>query len=121
MSERNDIELQAVAALKYLANVIIFMIDPSEACGWTFNQQMNLLTEVQRMFPLNPILIALNKIDITPDNQLEIARARLPNAYEIVAVDQIGVDRLLHDALEEVDLKSMKESVDDYLKTLSGE
>jgi nucleolar GTP-binding protein len=121
MSERNDIELQAVAALKYLANVIIFMIDPSEACGWTFDQQLNLLTEVQRMFPLTPLLIALNKIDITPDRQLEIARARLPNAYEIVAVNQIGVDQLLQDALEEVDLKSMQESVDDYLKTLSGE
>jgi len=121
MSERNDIELQAVAALKYLANVIIFMIDPSEACGWTFEQQLNLLNEVQRMFPLNPLLIALNKIDITPDKQLEIARARLPNAYEIVAVNQIGIDQLLQDALEEVDLKSMRESVADYLKALSRE
>jgi nucleolar GTP-binding protein len=121
MSERNDIELQAVAALKYLANVIIFMIDPSEACGWTFDQQLNLLNEVQRMFPLNPLLIALNKIDITPDSQLEIARARLPNAYEIVAVNQTGVEQLLQDALEEVDLKPMQESVDDYLKSLSRE
>jgi nucleolar GTP-binding protein len=121
MSERNDIELQAVAALKYLANVIIFMIDPSEACGWTFDQQLNLLNEVQRMFPLNPLLIALNKIDITPDSQLEIARTRLPNAYEIVAVNQIGVEQLLQDALEEVDLKPMQESVDDYLKSLSRE
>lgn len=121
MSERNEIELQAVAALKYLANVIIFMIDPSETCGWTFNQQLNLLNEVQRMFPLNPLLVALNKVDITPDSQLEIARARLPNAYEIVAINQIGVDQLLKDALEDVDLKSMQESIDDYLKTLSGE
>jgi len=121
MSERNEIELQAVAALKYLANVIIFMIDPSETCGWTFNQQLNLLTEVRRMFPLNPLLVALNKVDITPDGQLEIARARLPNAYEIVAINQIGIDQLLQDALEEVDLKSMQESIDDYLKTLSGE
>jgi len=121
MSERNEIELQAVAALKYLANVIIFMIDPSETCGWTFNQQLNLLTEVRRMFPLNPLLVALNKVDITPDNQLEIARARLPNAYEIEAINQIGIDQLLQDALEEVDLKSMQESIDDYLKTLSGE
>lgn len=121
MSERNEIELQAVAALKYLANVIIFMIDPSETCGWTFNQQLNLLNEVQRMFPLNPLLVALNKVDITPDSQLEIARARLPNAYEIVAINQIGVDQLLQDALEDVDLKSMQESIDDYLKTLSGE
>jgi len=121
MSERNDIERQAIAALKYLANVIIFMIDPSEACGWSFEQQLNLLNEVQRMFPLNPILIALNKIDITPESQLEVARARLPNAYEIVAVNRIGVDQLLQDALEEVDLKPMQESIDEYVKSLSRE
>jgi nucleolar GTP-binding protein len=121
MSERNAIELQAIAALKYLANVIIFMIDPSEACGWSFEQQLNLLNEVQRMFPLNPLLIALNKIDITPESQLEVARKRLPNAYEIVAVNRIGVDRLLQDALEEVDLKPMQETIDEYLKSLSRE
>jgi nucleolar GTP-binding protein len=121
MSERNEIELQAIAALKYLANVIIFMIDPSEACGWTFDQQLNLLSEVQRMFPLNPLLVALNKIDITPESQLKVARDRLPNAYEIIAVNRIGVDQLLEDALEEVDLKSTQESVHDYLKSLSRE
>jgi nucleolar GTP-binding protein len=121
MGERNDIELQAVAALKYLANVIIFMIDPSEACGWTFKQQLNLLNEVQRMFPLTPILVALNKIDITPEEQLRVAREQLPNAYEIVAVDQIGVESLLQDALEEVDLKPMQEKIDEYLESLSRE
>jgi 50S ribosomal subunit-associated GTPase HflX len=73
------------------------------------------------MFPLNPILIALNKIDITPESQLEAARARLPNAYEIVAVNRIGVDQLLQDALEEVDLKPMQETIDEYLKSLSRE
>jgi len=121
MSERNDIELQAITALKYLAKVIIFMIDPSEACGWTFNQQVTLLTEVQKMFPLNPLLIVLNKIDITPPEQLERARAKFPEAYEIIAVTNTGLDTLLKDAVDEVDLKPMQESVDGYLASLSRE
>jgi nucleolar GTP-binding protein len=119
MSERNAIELQAITALKYLANVIIFMIYPSEACGWTFEQQVTLLTEVQKMFPLNPILIALNKIDIAPPEQLEKARAKFPDAYEIVAVEGTGLEELLNDAVDEVDLKPMQESVDEYLASLS--
>lgn len=119
MSERNAIELQAITALKYLANVVIFMIDPSEACGWTFEQQVTLLTEVQKMFPLTPILIALNKIDIAPPEQLEKARAKFPNAYEIVAVEGTGLEELLKDAVDEVDLKPMQESVDEYLASLS--
>lgn len=118
MAERNDIELQAITALKYLANVIIFMIDPSEACGWTFEQQVTLLSEVQKMFPLNPILIALNKIDIAPPEQLEKARTKFPDAYEIIAVEGKGLDTLLQDAVDEVDLKPMQESVDDYLAAL---
>ena len=118
MTERNAIELQAITALKYLANVIIFMIDPSEACGWTFDQQVTLLSEVQKMFPVNPILIALNKIDIAQPESLEKARAKFPDAYEIVAVEGTGLDILLKDAVDEVDLKPMKESVDDYLASL---
>jgi len=121
MAERNEIELQAITALKYLANVIIFMIDPSEACGWSFDQQVTLLSEVQKMFPLNPILIALNKIDISPPEQLEKARSKFPNAYEIIAVEGTGLDELLKDAVDEVDLKPMQESVDDYLASLARE
>jgi nucleolar GTP-binding protein len=121
MTERNEIELQAITALKYLANVIIFMIDPSETCGWTFDQQVSLLNEVKKMFPLNPLLIALNKIDITPPEQLEKARAKFPNAYEIIAYDATGVDTLLKDAVDEVDLTPMEESVDEYLASLQRE
>ena len=118
MTQRNEIELQAITALKYLARVIIFILDPSETCGWTFDQQITLLNEVRKMFPLTPLLIALNKVDITPREQLERARSLLSNYYEIVAVDNVGVDELLRDAVKEVDLKSMEESVEDYLKSL---
>jgi len=118
MTERNDIERQAITALKYLARVIIFILDPSETCGWNIDQQRALLDEVRRMFPLSPLLIALNKVDITPEEQLERARTTFPNAYEIVAPENIGVEELLHDAVDEIDLKPMQESVDDYLQSL---
>ena len=90
MAERNEIEREAIAALKYLAHVIIFMIDPSETCGWTLEQQLNLLKEVRRMFPLNPLLVVLNKVDITPPEQLGKARAEVPDVYEIIANDRCG-------------------------------
>jgi nucleolar GTP-binding protein len=119
MAKRNEIEREAIAALKYLAHVIIFMIDPSEACGWTFDQQLNLLSEVQKMFPLNPLLIVLNKVDITPPEKLEAARKKLPERHEIIAIEGTGVEKLMRDAVEEVDLTSLQESVDDYLASLS--
>lgn len=119
MSKRNQIEREAIAALKYLANVIIFLIDPSEACGWSFDEQFNLYEEVHRMFPVNPLIVAFNKVDITPPERLENARARMPGAHEIIAIENQGITELMKDALEEVDLSSLQESVDEYLSTLT--
>ncbi len=119
MSKRNEIERQAIAALKYLAHVIIFLIDPSEACGWTLGDQINLYNEVRRTFVMNPLFVAFNKIDITPANQLEAARKLMPDVYEIVATDGTGVEEMLRDAIEEVDLTSMEESVREFVSGLS--
>jgi nucleolar GTP-binding protein len=118
MSKRNDIERQAITALKYLAHVIVFMVDPSEACGWSIEEQLNLLNEVKRMFPLIPLLVAVNKVDITPPDNLEAIRKRLPGAYEIVATMGTGVEKLLKDAVDEVDLAPMQDAVDEYVASL---
>lgn len=118
MSKRNEIERQAITALKYLAHVIVFMIDPSEACGWSIDDQMNLLREVQRMFPIIPILICFNKIDITIPNKLEEARKLVPDAYEISATDGTGVPELLQDAVDEVDLDPLQDSIAEHVASL---
>jgi len=118
MSKRNQIERQAIAALKYLANVVIFMMDPSEACGWPFDEQINLYNEVRRMFPVSPILVVFNKVDITPPDRLEAARSKIQGAREIVASEGIGVQELMREAVDAVDLSSMQESVAKYLSAL---
>jgi nucleolar GTP-binding protein len=119
MTERNEIEREAIAALKYLAHVIIFMMDPSEACGWKLEDQLHLYQEVRKMFPLNPTLVVFNKIDITPPDQLKAARSHVPNAFEIVATDGTGVQELMREALEEVDLTSLQETVDEFVSSIS--
>lgn len=118
MSKRNDIEKQAITALKYLAHVIIFILDPSEACGWSITDQTNLLHEVQRMFPIIPILIAFNKIDISSPEKLAEAKKAVPNAYEIVAVEGTGIDELIQDAVDEVDLISLQAEIDEHRESL---
>ena len=118
MAQRNEIEREAIAALKYLAHVIIFMVDPSEACGWNLEQQLNLLAEVQKMFPMNPLLIVLNKVDITQPEMLAAAREKLPECHELIATEGIGVEKLMRDAVDEVDLTPLQETVDDYLASL---
>jgi len=118
MSKRNYIEKQAITALKYLADVIVFLIDPSEACGWNIKDQMGLLNEVRRTFPLVPTLTAFNKVDITPEDKLKEAHELLPNVYEISALSGEGVGVLLRDATGEVDVKTMDEAIEEYLESI---
>lgn len=64
IDERNNIEKQAVLALKYLTNVMVFLLDPSESCGYSMEKQLALLDSVKRGFPGVPIIVAESKSDI---------------------------------------------------------
>ena len=58
------IEQQAIAALTHLASLIMLLIDPTETCGYTKEEQHNLLTQIKKMFSTTPIIIVENKADI---------------------------------------------------------
>jgi nucleolar GTP-binding protein len=64
LEERNHIELQAISALKHVGKVILFIIDPSETCGYSLEKQMHLLEEIKKEFGI-PIIVAANKTDIS--------------------------------------------------------
>ena len=66
LSKRNKIELQAILALKYLGDVILFIIDPTETCGYTLEEQLSLKDELKNEFDI-PMLIVANKDDMADD------------------------------------------------------
>lgn len=63
ISERNDIEKQAIAALTHLADIIVFIIDPTETCGYSLNDQKNLLAQMKKMFKESVFIVVENKSD----------------------------------------------------------
>ena len=63
-SERNDIELQAILALKYLTHVMLVVLDPSETCGYSMEKQTKLLESLQGGFEGVPIIVAESKNDM---------------------------------------------------------
>jgi 50S ribosomal subunit-associated GTPase HflX len=71
------------------------------------------------MFVLNPILVVFNKVDITPPEQLEEAKKRIPEAHEMIAVEGVGVHEIMERAVDAVDLTSMEESVEEFLSEIS--
>jgi nucleolar GTP-binding protein len=64
LEERNEIELQAISALRHVGKVMLFIIDPSETCGYTLEKQMHLLEEIKKEFGI-PMIVAANKTDIS--------------------------------------------------------
>lgn len=63
LEERNAIELQAVLALRHLADVVVFLLDPSEHCGYPLERQLHLLQEIRNSFDV-PILEVEWKVDV---------------------------------------------------------
>lgn len=63
LSERNEIELQAIAALRHLRGAVLYILDPSEHCGFSLEEQQRLLEDIQAWLRL-PVLVVANKVDI---------------------------------------------------------
>jgi len=63
MEERNNIERQTIAALSHLQGVLLFILDPSEHCGYFLDSQLSLTQDIQNWISL-PMLIVANKADI---------------------------------------------------------
>jgi nucleolar GTP-binding protein len=62
--ERNAIEKQALSAMMNVADIILFILDPSEHCGYPMEVQLNLLEEVKGLIDV-PLVVVSNKSDIT--------------------------------------------------------
>ncbi len=64
MEERNEMEKKAILALRHLANIILFIVDPSEHCGYKIESQLQILSDIKSSFPEIPVIEVENKSDI---------------------------------------------------------
>jgi nucleolar GTP-binding protein len=99
LGDRNRIEMQAVTALKHLANAILFILDPSETCGYHMESQLRLLDSVRELFPGVPILVVENKVDImdSGSERLKMSAASGAGVPEVMAALRESVKHLEKD------------------------
>lgn len=50
LEERNIIEMQAVTALAHLRAAVLYIMDPSEMCGYSLQDQINLFENIRPLF-----------------------------------------------------------------------
>tara|TARA_B100000029_G_scaffold138227_1_gene133181 strand:- start:4908 stop:5945 length:1038 start_codon:yes stop_codon:yes gene_type:complete len=101
MSERNRIELQAIAALEHIGDALLFLVDSSEGTTTPLEQQEHLMEEVSQLMSERPMIVVHSKADLidelpegakTPISAetgqgLDELRSRL---IEIIGADEIG-------------------------------
>ncbi|HXY12367.1 MAG TPA: GTPase [Thermoplasmata archaeon] len=71
----NPAESEATAAVQRLATVVLFVIDPSEKCGYSVEEQERLLLRWQEEFPQLPIVAVETKCDLVrrPTDHLQVS------------------------------------------------
>ncbi|MFX1529545.1 MAG: NOG1 family protein [Promethearchaeota archaeon] len=80
MSKRNKIELQAILALRLISDVILFVFDPTPACGFDITSQIELFREIKQNFSKQgkiEIIIVFNKIDLAKDSEIAYLKENL--------------------------------------------
>jgi nucleolar GTP-binding protein len=110
VEERNQIEKQALSAIMNVADVILFIIDPSEHCGYPVEVQLSLLAEVKGMVTV-PVLVVANKSDIMAAE----------GYMTMSTLDGSGIDAVLEEILRHKPVPEEKERVVDILSPLPQE
>lgn len=95
--------MQAITALAHLNAAILFMLDISESCGYTIEQQIELFNSIKPLFQAKPLVICLTKIDIQPFEKLDKEEkqkieelAKVSNAYliQMSNITQQGIENV---------------------------
>ena len=64
MSERNRIEMQAIAALEHIGDALLFLVDATEGSTSSLEEQEHLLSEVKQLMSERPMIVIYSKSDI---------------------------------------------------------
>ena len=87
MVERNNIEMQAIAALENVGDVLLFLIDPTSEATTSLEEQMRLLEEVSGLMSERAILVVHSKSDLHKSTEIE-------NKIAISSVTGEGMEHL---------------------------
>nr|XP_032525126.1 nucleolar GTP-binding protein 1 [Danaus plexippus plexippus] len=77
LEERNVIEMQAVTALAHLRAAILYVVDISEQCGHSLEEQISLFESIKPLFSNKPLIVVLNKMDVIKPEELAPNKKKL--------------------------------------------
>uniref|UniRef100_A0A098LZS8 Nucleolar GTP-binding protein 1 n=1 Tax=Hypsiglena sp. JMG-2014 TaxID=1550645 RepID=A0A098LZS8_9SAUR len=70
LEDRNTIEMQAITALAHLRSAVLYVMDISEQCGHSLEEQLALFENIKPLFANKPLIIVANKCDVKRISEL---------------------------------------------------
>ena len=109
LEQRSTIEMQAITALVHLRAGILYMMDISEQCGKTMDQQLQLFRNIQPVFKGKPLIICLNKMDVLrpenlPAEKLEVLDTLRGEGFTLIPMSTLTEEGVMEVRKEICDL-----------------
>lgn len=107
---KSKAEQQAVLALRHLGDAAVFVVDPTETCGFPLDFQRKVYDQVISIFRKDSVIVVANKLDVMKEEQLSRFEATFPKIdYLLISAEKrINMDKLT-DLIIETLKKSGKE------------
>ena len=69
--------VQAITALAHIRAAVLYVMDLSEQCNHSIEEQIALFNNIKPLFTNKPIIVCLNKIDIVGVDELSEEKKKL--------------------------------------------
>ena len=100
LEDMNEIEMKAIAAIKNLADLALFLIDPRKGAYYSLAEQLRVLRSITSLLGIERVIVLINKVDAASKEEIEeVLEILKSNGYEkiylISALTGYGLDLLL--------------------------
>ncbi|XP_054848104.1 GTP-binding protein 4 [Eublepharis macularius] len=102
LEERNTIEMQAITALAHLRAAVLYVMDISEQCGHSLEEQLELFMNIKPLFANKPLIIVANKCDVKRISDLSEENQKMFADLEVDGLPVIETSTLTEEGVIQV-------------------
>lgn len=102
LEERNTIEMQAITAMAHLRASILYIMDVSEQCGYSIEEQVKLFNNIKALFVNKPLILVANKTDIKKIEELSPEKKKFFDEFREQNIPIIEMSNLNEEGVMDV-------------------
>lgn len=99
LEERNTIEMQAITALAHLRAAVLYIMDISEQCGHSLENQVTLFNSIRPLFANKPLIVLANKADVLRLEELPAEKKEVMKFFELNDIPVISMSTVTEEGI----------------------